>query len=149
MPLLTAYSAAKHGVDGFLESLRMELDHERAGVSVSQILPAAVATPFFANARTRIGVRPSGPPPVYPPERVAGAIISAAQQPRRDVLVGGAAKFQLFSQRLSRRATDRLVAAMAFRMQRSADPKGPRDRDGLFEPTGDTRVRSGVSTFQR
>jgi len=63
-PLASSYSAAKHGVDGFVEALRVELQHEHAGVSVSQIMPAAIATPFFEHARTRLGVRPSGPPPV-------------------------------------------------------------------------------------
>lgn len=70
-PLASSYSAAKHGVDGFVEALRVELQHEHRGVPVTQIMPAAIATPFFEHARTRLGVRPSGPPPVYTPEKVA------------------------------------------------------------------------------
>src|SRR4051794_9446599 len=67
-PLVSSYSAAKAGAHGFLEALRVELEHEKAEVSVTEIMPEAVSTPFFENARTRLGVRPSGPPPVTTPE---------------------------------------------------------------------------------
>src|SRR5207248_1536169 len=49
-PLHSAYGAAKHGVDGFVEALRVELRHEGAPVSVTQILPASVNTPLFNKA---------------------------------------------------------------------------------------------------
>lgn len=77
-PLASSYCAAKHGVDGFVEALRAELQHEGAPVSVTQIMPAAVATPFFEHARSRLGVRASGPPPVYSPE-VAASVLHAAE----------------------------------------------------------------------
>ena len=148
-PLTSSYCAAKHGVDGFLESLRLELQHEKAGVAVTQILPAAVATPFFEHARTRLGVRPSGPPPVYSPETVAAAILHAAEHGGRDVAVGSAAKLQRALQRGSPRVMDAFARTTAFRLQRSAEPKGPA-ADALFEaPHGDDRVRGVVSTAHR
>ena len=149
-PLLSAYSAAKHGVDGFLESLRVELKHDGVPVAVTQILPAAVDTPFFEHSRTRLGVRPSGPPPVSPPERVAEAILSAVEKPRRDIVVGGAAKVQAGLQRISPRVMDALVRATAFRPQRSSEPKRPEDRDALDAPVeGDDRRRGVVTTVRR
>ncbi len=149
LPLASPYSAAKHGVDGFVEALRVELQHDKVPVSVTQILPAAITTPFFENARTRLGVRPSGPPPVYSPELVAEAILGAAVRPRRDVVVGGAAKVQLLLQRLSPRLMDAFARAAAFRLQRSKVPKRPGD-DALFEaPVGEDRVRGEVTTTRR
>ncbi|MDQ3354633.1 MAG: SDR family oxidoreductase [Actinomycetota bacterium] len=148
-PLATSYSAAKHGVDGFLEALRVELQHAGAPVSVTQVMPAAIATPFFENARSRLGVRASGPPPVYGPEKVAEAILSAAEHPRRDVVVGGAAKVQLAIQRISPLLTDAFVRATAFRLQRSTEAKAPGD-DALFDtPEGEDRVRGVVSNTHR
>jgi short-subunit dehydrogenase len=148
-PLLTSYSAAKHGVNGFLEALRGELQHEKAGVAVTQIMPAAVATPFFEHARTRIGVRPSGPPPVYTPETVAKAILHAAEHGGRDVPVGMAAKTALAFQRISPTAMDFVSRAMAFRLQQSGQPKAP-EGDALFKPpSGDDRVRGVVSNAHR
>lgn len=149
-PLASSYSAAKHGVDGFLEALRVELQHEKAPVSVAQVMPGAIATPFFEHARTRLGVRPSGPPPVYAPEKVAEAILTAAQQPRRDLVVGGAAQVQLLAQRLSPKLMDAFSRATAFRLQRSKEPKAPATGDALFEaPQGDDRERGVVTTLRR
>jgi NAD(P)-dependent dehydrogenase (short-subunit alcohol dehydrogenase family) len=149
LPLMAAYSAAKHGVTGFVEALRVELRHEGAPVSVTEILPAAIGTPFFEHARTRLGVRPSGPPPVYGPEKVAHAILRAAEQPRRDTIVGGAAKVQLFLQKLSPRVMD-AFGRVAMRFERSSEPKSPRDSDALDAPVrGDDRERGVVTTTHR
>ena len=149
-PLASAYCAAKHGVNGLLESLRVELAHEGAGIQVAEIQPAAIDTPFFEHARTYLGVRPSGPPPVYPPERVADAILSAAQFPKREVVVGGAAQAQLLLQRLSPRIMDAFALATAFRLQRSDEAKAPDDPDAVDTPVdGDDRVHGVVGNTSR
>ena len=143
-PLASSYSAAKHGVDGFVEALRVELRHDDVPVSVTQIMPEAVSTPFFEHARTRLGVRPSGPPPVIEPEKVADAILHAAEHGGRDVAVGAGAKVQLALQRISPRIMDAFVHLTAFRGQRSDEPKEPGD-DALFRaPQGDDRVEGAV-----
>lgn len=143
-PLASPYAAAKHGVNGFLEALRVELEHDHVPVSVTEIQPATVGTPFFEHARTRLGVRPSGPPPVYPPERVAAAILGAAERPAREVVVGGAGKALLLLQRFSPRAVDVIARVTAFRLQRSGEAKGPEDPDGLERPVRDDGRRGGV-----
>ena len=149
-PLISSYSAAKHGVNGFLESLRVELQHDEVPVWVTEIQPATIDTPFFEHARTRLGVRPSGPPPVYPPERVAEAILRAAERPAREVVVGGAGKALLLLQRISPRVMDAFSRLAAFRLQKSRQPKGPGDSDGLDEPVeGDDRRRGVVSNLRR
>lgn len=149
-PLASSYSAAKHGIDGFVEALRVELQHERVPVSVTQIMPAAVATPFFEHARTRLGVRPSGPPPVYSPETIAEAILDASEHGGRDVAVGSAAKMTVGLQRLSPRIMDLFSRATAFKLQRSQEPKGPEDDDALFTPPeGDDRDRGVVTNTHR
>lgn len=148
LPLASAYSAAKHGVDGFVEALRVELEKEGAPVAVTQILPGTIDTPFFEHARTRLGVRPSGPPPVYRPEKVAEAILRAAEHPRRDIVVGGAAKAQLLLQKLSPKVMD-AFAKVAMRFERSGEPKGV-GPDALDTPVeGDDRERGVVSTTHR
>ena len=149
-PLLSSYSAAKHGVNGFLESLRVELRHDEVPVAVTEIQPAVIDTPFFEHARTRLGVRPSAPPPVYPPEKVAEAILRAAEHPKREVVVGGVGKVQLLTQRLSPRIMDAFSRVAMFRLQRSRDPKSLDDTDGLYRPVeGDDRRRGVVSNLRR
>ena len=149
MPLASAYCAAKHGVHGFVEALRVELQHEGVPISITEVLPGTIDTPFFEHARTRLRVRPSGPPPVYAPERVAAAILRAAERPRRDAVVGGAAQVQLALQRLSPRLMDFLVRA-AIPFEHSGEPKSPADGDALDRPVeGDDRERGVVKTLHR
>jgi short-subunit dehydrogenase len=134
VPLLSAYSAAKHGIVGFSDALRMELDRERAGVAVTTILPYGINTPFFNHARSKLGVLPRATPPAYEPAAVAEAIVWAAEHPTREIFVGGAGKGVALLQRLSPALLDRLmtVGGLAFKMQQSNRPDD--GVDNLFEP---------------
>lgn len=146
LPFQGAYAAAKHGVRGLLDVLRMELEHEGVPVSVTNIKPATINTPFFSNVATRLGVRPRGVPPVYAPERVAAAIVRAARAPRAEVVVGGAGLAMIWSKRLMPRLTDRLIGHFAYEAQltdRATSPADPGNRD---TPSGDTRVRADALT---
>ncbi len=131
MPLHSAYAAAKHGIDGFLEAFRVELRHEGVPVNVAQILPASINTPFFNKARNKMDVKPMGAPPIYQPGIVADAILYAAEHPVRDLIVGGAGKQILQTQRLSPRLLDALLARFGFRLQQTDDPE-PGDPNNLW-----------------
>lgn len=142
VPLQAAYSAAKHGVVGFNDALRMELEHDQAGVTVTTILPYGIDTPFFNHARSKLGALPRPTPPVYEPEAVAEAILWAAEHPTREIVVGGAAKATLLLQRLSPVLADRLLmtGGMGFKTQISDRPDD--GADNLFAPMQDAyRVR--------
>jgi NAD(P)-dependent dehydrogenase (short-subunit alcohol dehydrogenase family) len=139
-PLASAYSAAKHGVNGFVEALRLEVERDDDGVTVTQIMPEAVATPFFDHARTRLGVRPAGPPPITSAETVAHKILHAAEHGGRDVPVGAGARAQLALQRVSPRVMDAFSRATAFRLQRSDEPKPAGDDALSAAPSGDART---------
>ena len=149
-PLASAYSAAKHGVNGFVESLRVELQHEGAPVSLVEIQPEAVNTPFFQHALTRLGVRPSGPPPVTTPEKVAEKILHAAEHGGHTVPVGLGAKQQLLLQRVSPKVMDAFARLVAFRAQRSSEEKSPEGSTNLYRPVeGDDRERDAVTNLHR
>jgi len=49
LPLQSAYSASKHAVEGFLDSLRIELQQEGFPISVTNVMPAVINTPFYNN----------------------------------------------------------------------------------------------------
>jgi NAD(P)-dependent dehydrogenase (short-subunit alcohol dehydrogenase family) len=134
LPLQSAYAASKHGVDGFLESLRVELMHEKLPISVTNIMPASINTPLFNKARTKLGVKPMGVPPVYQPSLVAKAIVEAAERPKRDVVVGDAGKAILAAQRISPSAVDAYMVRTAFSGQRTNEPKSETAPDNLYEP---------------
>jgi NAD(P)-dependent dehydrogenase (short-subunit alcohol dehydrogenase family) len=134
LPYQSAYAASKHGVDGMLEALRMELKHEGLPISVTNIMPASINTPFFNKARTRLGVKPQGVPPFYEPEIVAQAIGYAAEHPTRDLIVGGVGKLVELGQRISPSLMDYLLSFASFRMQRSPEPKSADAPNNMFKP---------------
>ena len=51
IPSQSAYNAAKFAVRGFTDSLRMELDIERCGVSATTVHPGGIKTNIARNAR--------------------------------------------------------------------------------------------------
>ncbi|MEW6494219.1 MAG: SDR family oxidoreductase [Cyanobacteriota bacterium] len=134
LPFHSAYAAAKHGIDGFLEALRLELLHEKLEISVTNVMPASINTPLFDKARTKLGVKPMGMPPIYQPHLVAEAILRAAEHPTRDVVVGGAGKMMLLGQRLSPHLMDTYMLATGFKSQRTHESKSEDAPDNLFAP---------------
>ncbi len=134
VPLQSAYSASKHGIDGFLEALRVELRHEGLPISVTQVMPATVNTPLFDKARTKLGVKPIAPPPIYEPGAVADAILHAAENPARDLVVGAAARALITSQQISPPTVDAFMESFGVEVHYTDEPKSADDPNNLFEP---------------
>lgn len=147
-PYSSAYSAAKHGIPGFLDALRLELRHDGHEISVTNIMPAAINTPFFSSARTKLGVKPAAPPPVYDPGTVADQIVYAAEHPMRDMICGGAGKAFIQTHRLSPPLMDKLHMLVSFRAQRSDEPKSADAPNNLFESGDrDHRIQGDFSSI--
>ena len=134
-PLLSAYAASKHAVKGFTDSLRLELMHEDAPVSVTLIKPSGIDTPFGRHALNYMDEASKVPPPVYHPDVVARAVLRAAEVPTREVTVGGAGVMQTtFFQMLPKIAE--LVIEKVF-YATASDPNQPRRGGGGFHEPGD------------
>jgi len=134
LPLQSPYSAAKHGVEGFLESLRVELQHEGIPISVTSIKPAVINTPFYNKVQTKLGVKPTGIPPYYEPSLVADAILYVAEHPTRDFIVGDVGKVLDVLQRLSPELVDSILVLVGFQGQRTTEPKSEAAPNNVFEP---------------
>jgi NAD(P)-dependent dehydrogenase (short-subunit alcohol dehydrogenase family) len=143
IPLQSAYCASKHGIDGFVEAMRVEFQHDNVPVSVTNVMPATINAPLFDNARTKLGVKPVAPPPVYPPELVAEAIVYAAQHPVRDIVVGGAAKALIMTQAVAPRLLDAILRRAGYRVHYTDDPKPADAPDNLFAPLPEHDMVSG------
>ena len=135
-PYHSAYAASKHGIAGMLDALRLELQDEGLPISVTNIMPGSINTPLFNKARTKIGVKPMGMPPIYQPDIVVNAILYAAENPVRDIVVGGAAKLFSTAQRISPAMVDAMLLRTAFAGQKTDEPKSADAPDNLFEPIG-------------
>jgi hypothetical protein len=112
----------------------VELRREKLPISVTQVMPATINTPFFDKARTKLGVKPVAPPPIYQLGIVSEAIFHAAENPARDLVVGGAAKAVILSQALSPRLLDILLRVRGFEVHYMREPKPEDAPDNLFEP---------------
>jgi NAD(P)-dependent dehydrogenase (short-subunit alcohol dehydrogenase family) len=135
-PYHSAYAASKHAVDGFVEALRMELKHDGVPVSVSEIMPSTINTPLFEKSMSKIGVKGMGMPPAYNPNTVVNAILYAAENPVRDIVVGGAGKALVATQRISPRLADSLLGRTAFSMQRTDEARHANSPNNLYGPVG-------------
>jgi NAD(P)-dependent dehydrogenase (short-subunit alcohol dehydrogenase family) len=136
-PFHSAYGASKHGIDGFLEALRVELKHKGWPIGVTQVMPGTINTPFFDKGRTKLGVKAVGIPPIYEPETVANIILYAAEHPARDLVSGGAAQALILNQRLSPRLLDAVLSTRAgFAPQKTEEPRSEDDPDNLYGPIG-------------
>jgi short-subunit dehydrogenase len=144
-PYHSAYAASKHGIEGFLESLRVELKREGWAISVTNVMPAAINTPFFSSSRTKLGVKPMGVPPIYQPNTVADVVLYAAEHPTREIVAGGAGKAMLLTQRISPRLMDRLMLYAGFDSQKTDEPKHEDDPHNLFEALDEHRIEGDFS----
>ncbi|HEX5475100.1 MAG TPA: SDR family oxidoreductase [Vicinamibacterales bacterium] len=133
IPLQGIYSASKHAVKGYTDALRIELEHDGIPIAVTLVEPSGINTPFTEHARNYMkGAVPALPAPVYAPEVVARTILTCAEHPTRNIVVGGAGRAQILIGRVAPRLTDAYMARTMFKQQRRQDlwqePEGSLDR---------------------
>lgn len=89
-PLRSAYSASKHAIMGFYETLRFE--EKENNINVTIIIPGRVKTNISINAVTKDGHKygkmDDGQNDGITPEKSARIIIKAIKKNKREVLVG-------------------------------------------------------------
>lgn len=143
VPLQAAYCAAKHGIKGFTESLRLELEHEKTGINVTLIMPSSINTPLFDHARSKLGVKPMPIPPIYEPRVVAEAILYAAEHPLRDIIVGGSGKMMEVVERISPKLLDKFMLRKGQMWKKQKTNQPDDGKDNLFGPIEDKGTTTG------
>lgn len=133
-PFQSAYGASKHGVQGFLQVLRVELAHEKIPVSVTEILPAAINTPIYQKGRNKMPFKMRPVPPVYHPQIVADAILYAAENPVRDLIAGGFGLGVVYTERISPHLADFFSETIGFDGQNDGEKTSEQFQDNLFAP---------------
>ncbi len=143
IPIQGMYCASKHAVKGFTDALRMELESIGAPVYVSLVKPAAIDTPYKDHAKNYLGVQPENPPPVYAPETAAETILHCAENPVRDVFVGGGGKALSFVGEYAPRVTDLYMETMMIDMQKTDIPAGYNSKESLYLPNDPSLTERG------
>lgn len=133
IPLQAAYCASKAALRTFLESARVELEHDRSGVDVCVVLPGAINTPQFDRGRQKTGEQPQPIPPIYQPEPFARAVVRCFEHPVRELPLGWGAQKLLWGQKLSPRAGDLVLLRNGWDGQSTGEPKPVESPDNLWE----------------
>lgn len=124
-PYVWAYVASKHAVAGFAASIRQELRRGPHPVDVAMIWPATVDTPIYQHAANRVGREPTPIPPVVAPDRVARAIVRAAERPRRRRVVGVVQGSFLLLNAVAPALSDRVLDVTMRRLGIGDRPEAP------------------------
>jgi NAD(P)-dependent dehydrogenase (short-subunit alcohol dehydrogenase family) len=148
-PVLSSYTASKYAVKGYIDSLRLELMHENAPVSVTLIQPSGINSPFGEHSLNQMDDRSVVPPPVYSPDVVAKAICHAAEHPTRDMIVGGAGRAMTLLANLAPGLADWVFSRAFFKL--ALDKNNPKRSDdgGFHEAGGGGEVYGDQSKWMR
>lgn len=142
IPLQSAYCGAKHAIQGFNESLRCELLHEKSNIKVTMVQLPALNTPQFHWVKTNLPKHPQPVPPIYQPELAAEAIVWAASHRRREVNVGETTTATVLANKLVPGLLDRYLGRTGFDSQQADRPIESDRSDNLWEPVaGDHGAR--------
>lgn len=135
IPLQTAYCGAKHAIQGFHESLRCELLHDRSNVHVTMVQMPAVNTPQFSWVLSRLPRQAQPVPPIYQPEVAASAVVYAAAHPhRREYWVGASTMGTLAANAIAPGLLDRYLAKTGFGSQQTSQPRPADQPANLWQP---------------
>jgi short-subunit dehydrogenase len=132
IPLQAAYCAAKHAIQGFLESLRTELLHDHRHIHITTVQMPALNTPQFDWLRSRLPRRPQPVPPIFQPEVAARAIYWAAHAHRREVFVGGSTTKAIWGEKVAPGVLDSYLARTGYDSQMTEEPEEKSRPDNLF-----------------
>ncbi len=140
-PLMGSYVTAKWGQLGLIRVLQQETRDE-PGISVSAVQPGGVDTPIYVQAASWTGSTGRPPPPVYAPQRVARAVLSTIDRPRRVVQSGILNPLVTAGFRLFPGVYDALVGPLLQRLA-IADDDVPPTEGNVFESNPEGNATEG------
>jgi NAD(P)-dependent dehydrogenase (short-subunit alcohol dehydrogenase family) len=134
IPLQSAYCAAKHAVQGFCDSLRCELLHDKSGVRLTMVQLPALNTPQFGWVKSRLPRKAQPVPPIFQPEVAADAIHFAAHNPRREFYIGLSSLKAIMANKIAPGLLDHYLARTGYDSQQYDGAEDPNRADNLWQP---------------
>ncbi|MGI8469602.1 MAG: SDR family oxidoreductase [Pyrinomonadaceae bacterium] len=142
IPLQSAYCASKHAIQGFMDSLRSELLHDKSNVRASMVQMPAMNTPQFGWVKSRLPNNPQPVPPIYQPEVGAEAVHFVAHNDRREMYVGYPTVEAIVGNKIAPSVGDWYLAKEGYKAQQTDEPVSPDRQNNLYEPVaGDHGAR--------
>lgn len=136
IPLQSAYCGSKHGIEGFFESLRCELIHDKSKIVLTMIQLPAMNTPQFGWVKTRLPNNPKPMGKIYQPEVAARAIAYAALHNRRSLYVGLPTFESIIGNKIAPGLLDHKLARSGYGGQQTGEPASAERKatSNLWEP---------------
>lgn len=147
IPLQSAYSGAKHAIQGFTESVRSELEHMKSHVWITMLQLPAVNTPQFTWGRNKMPKKAQPVPPIYQPELIGQAAYWAAHHRKRQMYLGGSSAIVVNANKVVPGLGDRYLALTGYRSQMRDEPRDPNQPDNLFAPADETKDYGAHGAF--
>jgi NAD(P)-dependent dehydrogenase (short-subunit alcohol dehydrogenase family) len=145
IPLQSAYCAAKHAINGFTDSLRCELHHDRSNVKLTTVQMPAMNTIQFDWVKNRMPHNTQPVPPIFQPEVAAEVVYAAgvAKNPRREYWVGTSTVEAIVGQKFIPGLLDRYLGDTGYKAQQISselrDPDAPNNLYDYVPGTHSTR----------
>lgn len=134
IPLQSAYCASKHAIQGFMDSLRSELIHDKSNVRASMVQMPAMNTPQFSWVKSRLPNKPQPVPPIYQPEIGAEAVYFVAHNDRREMYVGYPTVEAIVGNKIVPGYADKYLAKGGYKSQQTDEPVEADRQNNLYEP---------------
>ena len=134
IPLQAAYCASKHAIQGFCDSLRCELLHDKSNVRLTMIQMPALNTPQFTWVKSRLPRKAQPVPPIFQPEVAARAIVYASHHARREIYVGMPTVQAIVGNKIAPNLLDHYLAENCFDAQQTDEPENAARPNNLWDP---------------
>ena len=139
IPLQSAYCAAKHAIQGFTESFRCELIHDKSNVKITMVQMPALNTPQFSWSKSRMPRKAQPVPPIYQPEVAANAIVHAAHHYRREWFVGGSTAVVITGNKIAPGFGDWYLGQQGYDSQQHDGREDPNRPNNLYAPVDEEK----------
>lgn len=143
IPLQSAYCGAKHGIEGFYDSLRCELLHEKSRIKTCMVQLPAMNTTQFGWVLNKLPRQPQPMGKIYQPEVAAQAILYAAAHNRRSIWVGASTYKAIIGNKLSPSYADHVLARNGYEGQQTDQPVSADRRNNVWAPVPEDRGMHG------
>jgi len=144
IPLQSAYCGAKHGIQGFYDSLRTELMHDKSRIKTCMVQLPALNTTQFGWVLSKLPNKPRPMGTVYQPEVAARAVVFAAAHNRREIIVGFPSFQAIVGNKIAPWFADWVLSRNGYKGQQTEVPAPAGQKNNVWEPVGEDRGAYGA-----
>lgn len=134
IPLQSAYCGSKHAIQGFFDSLRAELLHDKSKVSATMVQLPAMNTTQFGFVKSRLPNKPMPMGEIFQPDVAAEAILYAVDSDRREINVGFPTLQAIIGNKIAPWFADFVLAKNGYKGQQTDEPDDPNRQHNLWDP---------------